>query len=164
MVRSPSAGRFVPPPGETLLDRFVQQGDLVGYVSSRGVPTVRVVVGQADVALVRDQTRGVELRLAERLGEMISGRVEREVPGASNLLPSAALSYAGGGPYPPDPADPSGESTLESVFQFDVSLPASTQEYRVGERVYVRFEHDDEALVHRSYRALRRLFLSRFDV
>ena len=136
----------------------------MGYVSSPTTPTARVVVSQANVALVRDQTRGVELRLAERLGEMIRGRVEREVPGASNRLPSAALSHAGGGPYPPDPADPDGETTLESVFQFDISIPAEPQPYRVGERVYVRFEHDGEALVHRSYRALRRLFLSHFDI
>ena len=34
----------------------------------------------------------------------------------------------------------------------------------LGERVYVRFRHDDEALAFRAYRTVRQLFLSRFNV
>jgi hypothetical protein len=35
---------------------------------------------------------------------------------------------------------------------------------RVGTRVHIRFEHNDEPLAHRLYRAIRQLLLRRFTV
>ncbi len=164
MVRSPTNGRFVLPHAHALVDRYYEQGELVGYVTQSSGLIVRVVVPQADAALVRVHTEAVEVRLAERIGDSIAARIEREVPAATNELPSRALSREGGGSFHIDPEDPLGTRAIETVFQFDLTLPAELELSRVGERVHVRFDHGSEPLVRRSYRALRRLFLERFDV
>jgi hypothetical protein len=50
------------------------------------------------------------------------------------------------------------------VFQLDVKLPPGTPPLRIGERVYVRFAHEDRSLGWRVARSARQLFLKRFDL
>jgi putative peptide zinc metalloprotease protein len=50
------------------------------------------------------------------------------------------------------------------MFQFDVALDLPDPVNYFGQRVYVRFEHDDEPLSVQLYRGVRLLFLSRFSV
>jgi putative peptide zinc metalloprotease protein len=162
ILRSPGPGTFVVPRAQDLPGRFVRQGELIAFVTDFSTPTARVVVSQADIGLVRERTRAVEVRLAERIARPIPARILREVPAATNRLPSRALGTAGGGRFPVDPSDPEGTATLERVFQFDLELPA--QVVHIGGRVHVRFDHGREAVATQSYRLFRRLFLSRFNV
>ena len=113
---------------------------------------------------MRQRTRSVAVRLAERPERVLAARVQREVPSASNRLPTRALGSAGGGSFAVDPQDEDGLLALETVFQFDLALPADTRVEQIGGRVHVLFEHGSEPLGRRSYRALRRLFLRRFGV
>jgi putative peptide zinc metalloprotease protein len=83
-------------------------------------PIARVVVGQRDVDLVRRHTESVALRPADRIGQVLSGVIRREVPGASDRLPSRALGSTGGGQIATDPADQEGVKALQSVFQFEL--------------------------------------------
>ena len=85
-------------------------------------------------------------------------------PAATLRLPSRSLGTEGGGRWPVDPSDPDGLRTIVPVFELDVALADSAAPGTIGERAYVRFEHDAEPLGLRSYRALRRLFLGRFGV
>ncbi|MGI9431663.1 MAG: peptidase M50, partial [Myxococcota bacterium] len=87
IVRSPADGAFVVPDGQELIERYVNQGDLLGYVVQPPIRTVRVVMSQADVALVRNATRSVEVRLARELETEWPARIQREVPGAGRRLP-----------------------------------------------------------------------------
>jgi putative peptide zinc metalloprotease protein len=164
VVRSPALGNFVVPDPEALIDRFVKQGELLGWVTDLSVPSARVVVSQAEAALVRGRTRDVAVRLAERPGEVLPARIEREVPSGSNRLPSPALGSEGGGPFAVDPADEEGTSALERVFQFELALPQGAAVAHVGGRVHVRFDHGAEPVALRWGRDLRRLFLRRFGV
>ena len=164
IIRAPTDGKFVVPRVQDLAGRFVEQGELIAYVLDRSVRTVRVVVSQADVDLVRRQTQAVELRLAERLAEVMPVVMQREVPAATYRLPSKALGSMGGGRIPVDPRDEEGVRTLQTVFQFDVTLPADRPVSQVGGRAYVRFDHGAEPLARQWYRALRQLFLSHFHV
>ena len=164
IIRAPTDGKFVVPRVQDLPGRFVEQGELIAYVLDRSVRTVRVVVSQADVDLVRRQTQAVELRLAERLAEVMPVVMRREVPAATYRLPSKALGSMGGGRIPVDPRDEEGVRTLQTVFQFDVTLPADRPVSQVGGRAYVRFDHGAEPLARQWYRALRQLFLSHFHV
>jgi putative peptide zinc metalloprotease protein len=164
VVRSPADGSFVVSDPESLIDRFVKQGDLLGWVTDLSEPSARVVVSQAEVALVRSQTRDVAVRLTERPGEILAARIEREVPSGSNRLPSPALGSQGGGPFAVDPADEEGTSALERVFEFELALPADAAVAHVGGRVHVRFHHGAEPVALRWGRDLRRLFLRRFGV
>ena len=113
---------------------------------------------------MRRQTQAVELRLAERLAEVMPVVMQREVPAATYRLPSKALGSMGGGRIPVDPRDEEGVRTLQTVFQFDVTLPGDRPVSQVGGRAYVRFDHGAEPLARQWYRALRQLFLSHFHV
>jgi len=163
-IRSPKDGVFVLPMAADLPERYLRQGDLVGYILDKEKLTVRVVVPQADVDLVRSNVKHVELRFAERLEDSVAGVIKREVPGAMERLPSTILGTSGGGKIPIDPFDSGGLKTFEKLFQFDIELLDKVEKFFVGGRVYVRFDHGFEPLGFQWYRSLRQLFLRRFNV
>ena len=169
-LRSPVDGRFVMDAPQDAPGRYARRGDLLAYVLEGGAATVRAVVEQNDADLVRAETRSVLIRTAGRIGDVFPATIRREVPGASDRLPSAALSVSGGGTFA---ADPRGFSDAESVerpkvlnpvFQFDLQAPAGVRADELGMRVYVRFAHPPAPLAKQLYRAARQLLLHRFDV
>jgi putative peptide zinc metalloprotease protein len=169
-LRSPVDGRFVMEAPQDAPGRYARRGDLLAYVLENGAVTVRAVVEQNDADLVRGETRSVALRPAARIGDVVSATIRREVPGASDRLPSAALAVSGGGTFG---ADPRGFVDAESVerpkvlnpvFQFDLQVPAGLRSDELGMRVYVRFAHPPASLATQVYRAARQLLLHRFDV
>jgi putative peptide zinc metalloprotease protein len=164
IIRSCGTGRFVVPKAQDIPGRFVKRGELLGYVLAPSVLAARVVVSQGDVDLVRARTHGVEVRFPESIREISEARLLREVPAATNQLPGRALALEGGGEIPVDPQDRLGTKAFQKVFLFDLGLPADKGFYLVGGRVYARFDHGLEPLVQRWYRAIRQVFLKRFNV
>ncbi|HEX9179494.1 MAG TPA: hypothetical protein VF859_03805, partial [Burkholderiales bacterium] len=160
-VRSPAEGVFVLVTPQDLPQRFVRQGEQLGYVLPSAATTVRVLVPQDRIDLVRNRTEGVSAKLAERLNQTFAAYVRREVPGASDRLPSLALSSAGGGEVALDPYSRGGPKALQSHFEFELDLP-DVRPSGIGGRVFVRFEHGRETLARQAYRVLRQLFLQRF--
>ena len=144
--------------------RHLARGEVVGWLVGDVRPVVRVVVPQSDVDPVRLATRGVELLLPQDLSRRWPARLVREVPQAGHALPSAALGTRGGGEIPLDPRDDKGLTALQSVFAFELALPDDLPAQHIGSRVHVRFAHPAEPLGPRLWRALRRLFLSHFDI
>jgi putative peptide zinc metalloprotease protein len=163
IVRSPVSGVFILPAVQDLPGRFVKQGEQIGYVLTASTATARVVVPQESVDLVRSRTEEVRVKLAERLSETVSARVKRDVPAASDRLPSLALAQAGGGQVALDPRESQETKSLQTHFEFELELPA-VKPVGIGGRVYVRFEHGSETMAGQAYRALRQLFLERFAV
>jgi putative peptide zinc metalloprotease protein len=163
-IHSGTSGSFVVPRSDDLPGRFVAQGELLAYVVDLHTITVRAVVPQGDVDLVRQRTVDVEVRLAERLSETHSAVVKRIVPAASEELPSVALGIGGGGAVPVDPTEPSGARAVQKMFEVELALPARAPVVNSGGRVYVRFDHGNEPLAVQWYRRVRQLFLSRFHV
>ncbi len=164
VIRSSIDGTFVAPLAEDLPGRFVRQGELLAYVVNLDTITVRTVLPQADIDLVRHRTEWVEVRLAERVADTIPADIQGIIPGATERLPSTALGSQGGGQIPIDPTDTQGVTALEKLFQVDLELPAQVGVVNVGGRVYVMFDHGWEPLVAQWYRRVRQLFLSRFHV
>ena len=164
MLKSAASGRFVVPNASDLPGRFVAKGQLVGYVVEPKVLTVRVAVGQDDIGLVRERIRDVEVVMTEWGASPVHATLRREVPGGSQQLPTAALGSGGGGPFAVDPRDKQGVTALERVFQLELALPEEMRSPYLGARVFVRFNHGWEPVGLQAYRALRRLFLRRFDV
>lgn len=162
-VRALTDGTFVVPLPEDLAGRFARQGELLAYVVDPGVVTVRAVVPQESIDLVRQRTVGIDVRLAERLDRPVPATLRRVVPGASERLPSTALGSAGGGAIPVDPRDQGGVTAVQPVFQIDVALPALSERVNSGGRAYVRVDHGREPLAIQWYQQVRRLFLSRFN-
>jgi putative peptide zinc metalloprotease protein len=163
-IYSPRDGVFILPGAEDLPGRYLKQGDLIGYVLGQNEATVRVVVPQASVDLIRHRTKAIRIRMAEHLDRVYPAILQREVPAAADRLPSAVLGSAGGGEIAVDPSDSKGVKTIEKLFQFDIRLPLKVDNINIGGRVYVRFDHGYEPLGFQWYRSLRRLFLRRFNV
>jgi putative peptide zinc metalloprotease protein len=173
IVYSKAEGIFVLPRAQDLPGRFVRQGELLAYVVELHKITVRTVVSQGDIDLVRQRTKRVDVRLAERLTDTFPAAITRLVPGGVEQLPSTVLGSQGGGRIPIDPTDPRGITALQKMFQVDLEVRTGAGVLNVaagcgcqgsGGRVYVRFDHGTEPLVTQWYWKVRRLFLSRFDV
>ena len=103
VMASPADGRFVMPGAADAPGRYAQRGEPLAYVIEPGEATVRVVVDQSEVDLVRASTRSVAVRPADRVAEVWPATVSREVPGAAERLPSLALAVQGGGRFGLDP-------------------------------------------------------------
>jgi putative peptide zinc metalloprotease protein len=163
VIRSQTEGTFVLPTAEDLPGRFVRRGELLGYTVNLDKITVRAVVSQAHIDMVRHRTRGVEVRLLERIDDTLPAAVRREVPGASERLPSPALGQGGGGRVAVDPRDSQGLTAMERIFQVDLELPSQLGLLNVGGRARVQFEHDWEPLATQWARQIRQLFLARLN-
>lgn len=164
VVRAANDGLFVVPAAADLPGRYVKQGETVGYVIPKGELVVRVLVPQQTAELVRNRTRKVLVRLAEGMSDAIEARVVREVPRASDRLPSMALAQSGGGEIALDPQQHSSEpKALQTHFQFEIELP-DAHAVGFGARAYVRFELVPEPVALQLWRVVRQLFLGRFAV
>ena len=164
IIQSPCAGIFVVPVPQDLPGRFLRRGELLGYLLERGCMSVRVVVHQGDVDLVRQKTHAIQVRFPEALATIMPALLTREVPAATDQVPGRALTREGGGRIAVDPRDTLGIKAFQKVFLFDIELAEHEGFYNVGGRVYVRFDHGEEPLVWRWYREIRQLFLRRFNV
>jgi putative peptide zinc metalloprotease protein len=160
-IRAHADGRLVMPHQEDLADSFVREGSTLGYVLERTQVGVRAVVPEYDASLVRNYTRGVQVRLAD-YSEVAGAELVRDIPAATYDLPSAALGDRGGGVLVTDPADKDGLRTREPVVVLDVKLPG-TDLQRVGGRAWVRFDHGAQPLASRWYRQLRQVLLQHFN-
>jgi putative peptide zinc metalloprotease protein len=160
-VRAKAAGRLVLPRGDDLPGTFARKGAMLGYVLDASPSVVRAVVPNESAPLLRAGTRGIEVLLPGR-DTPVAGRLERDLPAASQALPSAALGERGGGRHLTDPADKDGTRTLEPVFLFDVVVEGEAL-HSLGQRASVRFALDAAPLGVQSYRRLRQLFLKHFN-
>ncbi|MEM7168101.1 MAG: hypothetical protein AAF581_21810 [Planctomycetota bacterium] len=158
-VRSGGSGTLTATSPNDLLGRFVRKGDQIAHVLQPLGRSVRVVVPQSSVDLVRHEAHAVHVRHIENLGATVEAAIEREVPGGSWELPSSVLGSEGGGQTPTDPTDAAGTRALATIFQFDLRLLDSQESQRVDGRVLVRFHHGWEPLAKRWYRGIKRLFL-----
>jgi putative peptide zinc metalloprotease protein len=163
-LKSQGKGVFIVPHAEDLKDRFLHKGDLVGYVVNYPITTIRTVVTQDNIGLVKERTRNVQVRLADNIKHLYPAKILREIPAASDVLPSPALGITGGGTIPVNPADEKGEKAFEPVFHIELAFPLGTDVRNIGERVYIRFNHGRESLAMQWYRLARQLFLRTFSV
>jgi putative peptide zinc metalloprotease protein len=161
-VTSPVDGALVLPRAQDLPGTFVTQGAVLAHVLRAEDVNVKVAVPQAEAGLIRTGVRAVEVALLDRHGQTVAGKLEGDLPGASSLLPTAALGDRGGGTMPTDPADAEGVRTLEPVFLLDVRLATRTLEH-VGSRVWVRFDHGPRPLGLQWYRRVQQLLLKQFN-
>jgi putative peptide zinc metalloprotease protein len=145
---------------------FLQQGQLLGYVSKRDRLIIRSVVAQDDIGLLRKKVVAVEVRLAENLGETVSAKIIRETPSASSQLPSAALGTLGGGDIAIDRVSRNNTpvTSVDMLFQIDLELAKGTMVSGLGERAYIRFDHGSEPLAKQWLRMGRQLVLSRLSM
>jgi putative peptide zinc metalloprotease protein len=163
-ITSQAPGLFVMPQAGDAYGRYVQKGQTLAHVIDVETVTVRTLVSQQDIDLVRQSTERVDVRLAERLAEVTPALVKRVVPAASDQLPSPALGSQGGGEVALDPSDQEGRRTVHKFFQVDVELDAEKRSVHIGGHAYIRFHHGWQPIGVQWYRSARQLFLSRLSV
>ena len=163
-VRSTKAGRYINMRDADIAGTFLPRGSLLGFIADDNAAVVRVVVGQSDIDLVRNNTNKIELRFAENLSEVVEGEIVREIPLASQTLPSLALASQGGGDILLNPlSDPNGDpNAIDAFFQFDIRVPGGVPQDTFGGRVKVRFSFGPAPLALQLYRPIRQTFLSKF--
>ncbi|WP_020175415.1 PqqD family peptide modification chaperone [Methyloferula stellata] len=164
-VSSSESGHFVALHADDLPGRFVKQGELLGYVIGKKDVTVRTIVTQGDVDLVRQRTKRVLVRFANDLSTVHAAEIVREIPSAEQEVPSMALTTQGGGTIAVDPNSKSPKpQALFGLFQFDIALDSSVPVDYAGERAFVLFDFGKEPIAWRFVRAFRQAFLSHFHV
>ncbi|MCK4842282.1 MAG: hypothetical protein KAT04_10440 [Methylococcales bacterium] len=163
-LRSRSSGLFVVSQANDLIGSFLKKGDLAAYIVNFPVTTIRAVVTQDNIGLVREFTKNVEVRLVDDMKNLYVAKVVRVVPAASDRLPSPALGYKGGGLIPTDPSSGEGDKAFEPVFHIELEFPAEANVRNLGGRAYVRFDFGTEPLAWQWYRLARQLFLRQFSV
>lgn len=162
IVLSKNKGVFIRIDRQDITNRFLQKGEVIGYVINSSKMTARIIIPQNDM----DKIKSVEVKLANKISETIHAKIIRESPIISSRLPSAALGTQGGGPFVTDPQDPDGLQTLSPILEVDVELESMTSEIDkyIGGRIYAKFNHEKKPMAQHWYRSLRQLFLSQFDV
>ena len=163
-MRSKTDGVFVLSAEKDWPGRFLHQGEVIAHVVDLQILTVRTIVPQSDIDLVRQMHERAQVRLAEGLNVPLQAVVSRVVPAALDELPSRALGTEGGGVLAVDPTDREGTKTMQKFFQIDLRLTDHAGVINAGGRVYVRFSHDWAPLSVQWSRQLRQLFLTRFNV
>ena len=89
----------------------------------------------------------IEVRLSSRPGETHAARLIRELPQATDRLPSKLLGSGAGGDVAVDARDENGVQTISNIFQVEIALPVkAVSGNRLGQRIYVRFIHEPESL------------------
>ena len=167
-IRSPVDGLFIVDTPQDMTGRFVQRGQLLAYVNQAADPVVRLVLPQDAVERVHRSATHIDIRTADHPSDVIAAHISREVPAATDQLPSVSLSLQGGGTIGINPVGEAQERgevrALERLFIMDLQLPPGSHLSNLGSRVYVRFSHAPEPLARQWWRAGRRLLLNRFNI
>jgi len=165
VTRSPRSGIFTVPQRQDLPGRYASKGQILAYVINQSDHlTVRAVVSQDRIGLLRERIRRINVLQNGWDGESFEATLRRAVPGGTQQLPTAALGTSGGGPFAVDPRDSNGTLTLQRVFEFEIVLPKEAPTDFLGNRIYVRFDHGYEPIGFQLYRSLRQLLLRQFGV
>ena len=146
-VTTAAPGVVCLPLASDLPGRYVSRGEVIGYIADPDQVTARVVVHQSDIDQVRRQSRNIKVRLSSRPGETHTAQLIRELPQATDRLPSRLLGSGAGGDVAVDARDEKGVQTISNIFQVEIALPVKAASGKhLGQRIYVRFIHEPESL------------------
>ncbi|MDH3535838.1 MAG: hypothetical protein OER87_08840 [Gammaproteobacteria bacterium] len=158
-VVSATAGVVSLPMASDLPGRYVNRGDVIGYVAGPGRASALVVVPQPGIDAVRRNMNSIEVRLNSRPAETLTAQFVRELPQGTDRLPNRILGSGSGGQMAVDVRDESGMQLLTNVFLVEVALPLEKPGNYLGQRIYVRFVHEGESLGSRLLRRLNQFLL-----
>ncbi|RTE66724.1 HlyD family efflux transporter periplasmic adaptor subunit [Amphritea opalescens] len=163
-IRASQSGTLVIDRWQDLEGRYVEKGELLGFVYQPGNFEVQVVVSVAQAEMLKEAGVTAEVRFASYLDQSIRVENIRAVPQAIDFLPDAVLGSAYGGDILVDMTDESKVKTLHPMFQFNLDLPVASSEVfltdgvfreRVpAKTVFVKFTHSPHSLARElAYRA-----------
>lgn len=163
-VRAPLSGTFVSQQLDNMQGRWVNQGDLLGYVRDAGPLTAVASVDAVGMNQIRDHLDGAEVRLED--GRILPVSYVKLTPQASRQLPNALLGSAAGGEIATDQRDESGRRT--PVGRFDVEIQVAEEQVDksvvVGSRMMILFHHGNRNLFQRGWSFLERYWLENIKI
>jgi putative peptide zinc metalloprotease protein len=145
-----------------LIGRYISRGDLIGYVVSNRQVSVLGMIPESQIDLVRTQLDDVLVMKLSNLESYLKPISWKIYPSATNELVSQVLSEAGGGAVVINPSEDQPKS-VKRHFLIDLDL-ATLPSPRVEERMLIKFVHPSEPIIYRTYRLVRRTFLTYFNV
>ena len=164
-MKSPSAGSFVSLELRHLEGRWLEQGQLIGYIEN-GAPRHAILVAtEAEARKIRDGIEKIEI--FEGIGSaIIGGKLTQLYPAADRQLPSALLGSLSGGDIAVDGRDRSGTTSMAPIFKLEVKLLPQDADTKIaiGASVAVRFSHQSRSLVQRSVLFLKRFWLEKIEI
>lgn len=163
-IRSAADGVLVFNDPHELIGKFVEEGDLLGFVVQKNQSTIRTVINQGSVGKLNSGIQTAEIMLASQMGTVYNASVIRDTPAGDYSLPSAALSKAFGGPIRTDPTDGSGLAAESEFFQIDLAMSDDAFTDGLGGRVFVKLYHGHESLFRQWWRQLQQLVLARLTL
>ena len=162
IIRSPTNGTLSLPYSKDLPGRFIQKGEIIGHVLNLSTVNARVVIPQTAIDLVRHHTQAVMVKLNSLPEETLVAKIEREVPLATNQLPSKILGSQAGGEIAVDARDVKGLQAVSNIFQVDITLPVKSTGNYLGQGVSVRFIHKSEPLALTLYHKIKLFAYNQF--
>ena len=164
-ITAKQSGRLVLPSPSDTPGRYVNRGDVTAYVLPQSTPGIRVVVPEDRIDLVRNDLRGISVRLSWDIHSRYEAELVRQVPAATTSVPSPALVVEGGGDVVLDPTAEYSLTSLKPIFVLDLAVPdAPAVTDWAGARVHVRFDHGYEVIAVKIWRTIRLLFLRELNV
>ncbi len=151
-------------------------GDLVGELAARGrqlgiiihppdYEFIAVVAQDDSARLFAHANTPAEIRLPGQAGRVIAVSQVQLVPGRQNLLPTAALGWAGSGPIKVRTEDPDGLQTAEPYFKAIAHIGATGEAALLhGQTGQIRFTTGTEPLLQQGWRRFRQLLQQRYQI
>lgn len=163
-LQSPIRGIWIAPDVDRLVGMRLAQGARIGVVADLDGLRIRAVASQQVASLLIDDARpAVELKVKNRPGIELNGRIEKIIPAGQEQLPSAALGYAAGGAMRTDTKDTSGRRAAVPFFEILVVPSDPSAALMPGQTMVLRFETSPKPLVVQGWRALLQLFQQRIQ-
>jgi putative peptide zinc metalloprotease protein len=163
-LRSAVQGELYVPGSVNLTGNYFAQGALVGYVLDKENISIRTMLAQEQVALLRDQLQDVEVRLVRSPDQVLRSKILRTLPAATERLVIPGLGVKGGGNLVLHPDDRDSSKLYQAAFEVELQLPKEFQHTMVGDAVEVRFDHGADSIASLLLRQLQLLLLRRFNV
>lgn len=166
-VYSPLEGTWSAPEPTRFAGVYLPRGQSLGTIINDDSWKFSAVVNQQDASMLFDRESIVraEVRLPGNSGRVIPVSDIRVVPAEQKELPSAALSWHGGGEMPSDPGSRDGRSSAVPFFKVRADLrPPATLRLNHLRTGVIRFELQPMPLLQQAWHRFRQLVQKRYKI
>ena len=167
IVRARQDGQWVASELQDQVGMWVHRGVVLGQIIDNSSFVFRAVVSRREESqLSHSEIRGIQIRLPGEAGKKIDVPLDhyRVIPAGQQLLPSAALGWAGGGEISVDPTDESGRKATELFFEVRANVPATDIVLVHGRSGRMRFQLPSKPILSQVVRKLRQLLQERYQI